>query len=82
MDRQACLRKAEAILPTLEADVANVEKLAACVVDSSVPATVIGITIEADGSASYTCTFSEGEYEDEFISIKRNTNGVLSSTKS
>jgi hypothetical protein len=76
-DRVACLRNAEKILPDLESDVAKVEELATVSVGSSVPATVAGITIDADSSASYGCIFCDGEHEDEFISIHRESGGRL-----
>lgn len=76
-DRLACLRNAEEIFPDLESDIVKVEELATASIGSSVPATVAGITIEADRSASYVCTFFDGEYEDEFISIRRDSGGNL-----
>lgn len=76
-DRSACLYRAERIFPVLESDIAEVEELATVSAGSSTPAMVIGITIELDGSASYECTFFDGEHEDEFISIKRSAGGGL-----
>ena len=76
-DRLSCLHRAEEILPDLESDVAKVEELATARAGCTVPATVIGITIEADGSAAYECTFFDGEYEDELISIHREPGGDL-----
>ncbi|MGL6262557.1 hypothetical protein ACSZMC_01075 [Aeromonas jandaei] len=76
-DRLACLRNAEAILPELESDISRVEELAAMSIESAVPATVTGIRIEAERSASYECTFFDGEHEDEFITISRDSGGYL-----
>ncbi|HIC8860555.1 MULTISPECIES: hypothetical protein [Aeromonas] len=76
-NRVACLRNAEEILPELESDISRVEELAAISIGSSVPATVAGIRIEADRSASYECTFFDGEHEDEFITIRRDSGGYL-----
>ena len=76
-EHSACLCRADKIFPALESDIVKVEELAKVSVGSSTPATVIGITIEPDGSASYECTFFDGEHEDEFISIKRTAGGDL-----
>ncbi|WP_445769493.1 hypothetical protein [Rheinheimera sp.] len=76
-DRSACLYRAEKIFSVLESDIVKVEERVTVSAGSSTPATVIGITIEPDGSASYECTFFDGEHEDEFISIKRNVGGGL-----
>jgi hypothetical protein len=71
------LRRAEDILPTLEADIEEVERIVTVHVGGPVPAEVIGIRIEADGSASYDCTFFDGEHEDELTSVNRDVKGHL-----
>lgn len=76
-NRVICLQKAEEILPVLESDIAKVEELATTSAGSTIPATVIGITIETNGSAAYECTFFDGEHEDEYISIVRDSIGNL-----
>lgn len=80
-DRLVCLDRAEKILPILESDIVKAEQLATACVGSSVQATVIGIAIETDGSASYDCTFFDGEHEDTFISIDRASGGGLVPTR-
>ena len=60
-----------------EADILSVEALVEKAVSSTYPATVIGIHIEPDGTASYDCTFFKGEHEDEFFGVHRATNGRL-----
>jgi len=76
-DRLTVLHAAEVRLPALEVDISKVEELATKKLDSVVPATAIGIRIETDGSATYECTFFDGEFEDRFVSIKRGCDGSL-----
>lgn len=81
-DRLSRWQRAEEILPVLESDVSRVEELATARAGCAVPATVIVITIEADGSAAYECTVFDGEHEDEFISIIREPGGDLVAARS
>jgi hypothetical protein len=76
-NRVSLLSRAEELFPVLEFDISKVEELATKAIGSSISASVIGITIEPDSSASYMCTFFDGEYEDEFISVNRMIDGSL-----
>ena len=76
-NRVSLLSRAEKLFPVLEFDISKVEELATKAIGSSISASVIGITIESDSSASYMCTFFDGEYEDEFISVNRMIDGCL-----
>jgi hypothetical protein len=80
-NRISLLSKAEELLPVLEFDVSKVEELATKTIGSSISATVIGVTIEPDSSASYTCTFFDGEFEDVYIFINRKIDGSLVATR-
>lgn len=78
-DRSACLTRAEELLPSLELDISKAAELATREKGSTVPATVAGIMIEADGSASYDCTFFDGEHEGDFLTVHRDSAGGLTS---
>lgn len=75
--RAAQICAAEKRLPALEADIPSVEEQVANTLGSTVPAQVIGIHIEPDGSAVYDCTFFGGEHEDPFFAVSREPDGGL-----
>src|SRR5690242_4801575 len=77
-DRSNQLIEAEARLPCLEGDIPAVERLVTTHACSDVNATVIGIRVGTDGTASYDCTFIDDEREDEFFHVARTTTGELS----
>ena len=76
----AYLRRADALLPTLIADMAAVEQIATQAVGSDAPSKVFDIWIEPDGTASYTCGFFDGKMEDQLVDVERSQEGVLRPT--
>ena len=70
-DRRTQLLMAETRLPLLECEIPKVVHLLTAQVGSQVSATVIGIRIEPDGTASYDCTFFDVEFEDRFFYVFR-----------
>jgi hypothetical protein len=71
------IHEAERRLIDLEPEVPNVEALVTTYTGSTVPSEVISIRIYPDGTASYDCTFFDGEYEDKFFYVSRSTMGEL-----
>jgi hypothetical protein len=76
-DRSRQLIDAENRLPALVADISTVEQIVKDHVNSTTSATVIGIRIQPDGTASYDCTFFDGEYEDQPFYVTRLGTGEL-----
>lgn len=76
-DRRTQLLLAENRLSLLESEIANVVLLLNAHLGSPASATVIVIRIEPDGTASYDCTFFDGEFEDRLFYVSRAKSGEL-----
>ncbi len=76
-DRRTQLLLAENRLPLLECEIPDVVHLLSAHVGSQVIATVIGIRIEPDGTASYDCKFFDGDFEDQYFYVSRAKSGEL-----
>jgi hypothetical protein len=76
-NRRQQLSDAERRLATLEQDIPKVVALVTSHVGSAVESEVIGIRIYPDGTASYDCTFFDGEYADKFFHVARSEVGEL-----
>jgi hypothetical protein len=75
--RRQQLSDAEYRFVTLEQDISKVVALVTSYVGSTVKSEVIGIRIHPDGTASYDCTFFDGEYTDKFFYVARSQVGEL-----